>query len=132
VKNNLIASHDKKILYLSETYAGSVHDKSIVNDEKWEFPDGTIVYQDSGFQGFNPSNVITKQPMKKPKGKDLTEEQKAENKKISAIRIRIEHIIGSVKIFRIVKDTIRNWSYGFKDRIMEMCCALHNFKLIIN
>jgi hypothetical protein len=43
-------------------------------------------------------------PTKKPKGKELTEEQKLENKKISSFRILVEHAIGGVKRCRIVKE----------------------------
>jgi len=34
-----------------------------------------------------------------------------------------------VKRYRIVKDQIRNWKEGFRDQVMETCCALHNFRL---
>ena len=39
-----------------------------------------------------------------------------------------EHTIGKVKIFRIVKDAIRNWKQGFKDLVMEICCRLNNLE----
>lgn len=87
--------------------------------------------QDTGFQGHAPDGIVVMQPLKKPKGKELTDKQKIKNKGISSIRVRVEHTIGKIKIFRIVKDTIRNWKYGFKDFIMEICCGLHNFKIAI-
>ena len=48
---------------------------------------------------------------------------------ISSIRIRIEHTIGGVKRYRIVKDKIRLLKDGIRDTIMETCCGLHNFRL---
>lgn len=69
------------------------------------------------------------QPKKKPKGKELTEIEKEVNRWLSSLRIRIEHAIGGVKRFRIVKDKIRNWKAGFKDKVIETCCGLHNFRL---
>jgi hypothetical protein len=51
------------------------------------------------------------------------------NQWIASIRIQVEHAIGGVKRYRIVKDKIRNWKEGFKDSIIETCCALHNFRL---
>lgn len=129
VKNNLITSPQHEVLYLSETYEGSVHDITIVKEEDWQFPENIMVYQDTGFQGHAPNNVLVMQPLKKPKGKELTKEQKNNNKQISSIRVIVEHTIGKIKIFRIVKDTIRNWKYGFKDLIMEICCGLNNFKV---
>ena len=87
------------------------------------------MYQDTGFQGFTLAGVTILQPKKKPRGKELTPEEKEDNRLISKIRIRIEHAIGGVKRYRIVKDKIRNWKQGFRDKVMETCCGLHNFRL---
>ena len=129
LKNNVVVSPQHRVYYLSETYEGSIHDITIVKEEGWQFPEGIVLYQDTGFQGHAPDNVVVMQPLKKPKGKELTEEQKSKNKQISSVRVKVEHTIGEIKIFRIVKDTIRNWKYGFKDLIMEICCGLQNFKI---
>ncbi|MEH2407758.1 transposase family protein [Nostoc sp.] len=45
-------------------------------------------------------------PIKKPKNKDLTVEQKEENKEFSSKRIFVEHRICSLKIFRVVPDRL--------------------------
>jgi hypothetical protein len=42
---------------------------------------------------------------------------------------RIEHVNSSVKRCRIVKDRIRLWKQGIRDLVMEICCALHNFRV---
>ncbi len=68
------------------------------------------------------------QPTKKPKGKDLSADQKKVNRRISQERITIEHSIGGVKIFRIIKDVIRLRSYQVRDTVMEICTGLYNFK----
>lgn len=49
----------------------------------------------------------TRTPKKKPKGGELSEEEKAENKKISQERIVVEHSIRRVKSYRIVRDEYR-------------------------
>ena len=72
------------------------------------------MYQDTGFQGFAPAGINIIQPKKKPKGRDLTLEEKEENRKISSIRIRIEHAISGIKRYRIVKDKLRNYKEGFR------------------
>ncbi len=64
-----------------------------------------------------------------PKGKELTDMEKHVNQWISSIRIRVEHTIGGVKRYRIVKERIRNWKKSFKDSVIETCCGLHNFRL---
>jgi hypothetical protein len=64
---------------------------------------------------------------KKPKGKELTPEEKEEHTLISSIRILIEHIIAGVKRCRIVKDVFRNTKLYFADQVMEITCGVHNF-----
>jgi hypothetical protein len=82
-----------------------------------------------GFQGFVLADVTIVQPKKKPRGGELTPPEKANNHRISSIRIRIEHAIGGVKRYRIVKDKIRLLKDSIRDTIMETCCGLHNFRL---
>jgi hypothetical protein len=69
------------------------------------------------------------QPKKTPRGGELTPPEQATNRRISSIRIRIDHAIGGVKRSRIVKDKIRLLKDGIRDTIMETCCGLHNFRL---
>ena len=89
----------------------------------------SVLYQDTGFQGFTCPGVKIMQPTKKPKGRDLTPEEKAKNREISSIRIRVEHVIAGIKRYRIVKDKLRNYKKGFADLVMQTCCGLHNFRL---
>jgi len=129
VKNNVILTANCKVRFLTPTCEGRKHDKRVADEAGYTFPEGSAVCQDTGFQGFRPENVLILQPKKKPRGGQLTPEEKAENQRISSIRIRIEHAIGGVKRYRIVKDKGRVWKRGFRDQLMETCCALHNFRL---
>ncbi len=129
IKNNVIIDETCKILFLTSTCEGKKHDKRITDEAGYTFPEGSTVYQDTGFQGFCPEGVLIVQPKKKPRGGELTPDEKAENRRISGIRIRVEHAIGGVKRYRIVKDKLRNWKSGFRDLVMETCCGLHNFRL---
>jgi DDE superfamily endonuclease len=82
-----------------------------------------------GFQGFLRHGISIVQPKKKPRGGELTPPEKATNRRSSSIRIRLEHAIGGVKRYRMVKDTIRLFKDGIRDTIMETCCGLHHFRL---
>jgi hypothetical protein len=42
-----------------------------------------------------------------------------------------ESLTSSVKRCRIVKDWIRLWKEGSRALVMELCCALHNFRLLL-
>jgi DDE superfamily endonuclease len=117
------------ICFLSATYEGKIHDKSLADLEGYTFPPGSGLYQDMGFQGFILAGVTIIQPKKKPRGGELTLLDKAANRAISSIRIRIEHAIGGVKRYRMVKDKIRLLKDRIRDTVMETCCGLHNFRL---
>lgn len=50
------------------------------------------------------------------------------NRAISSSRIIVEHVISGIKRCRIVKDILRNTRIEFEDIVMEIACALHNFR----
>lgn len=130
VKNNVItAKCSRKILGLSPTVEGKRHDKKLADEQAIDFPAGSHLWQDTGFQGYQPDKVITHQPQKKPRGGELTDEQRQANTRISAERISVEHAIGGVKLFGIVKDIYRNLKLGFDDLVMETACGLYNFRV---
>lgn len=118
--------------FLSDTYQGSYHDKPIADQTPYPLPEGSELLQDLGFVGFKLEGVEITQPHKKPRGGQLSEEQKAENRQIAHRRVRIEHIICSIKRLRIVKDTIRLTKDTARDMVMEVAVGLHNFRLRLN
>jgi len=131
VKNALIISATCTILFVSQTFNGRIHDKTIA-DTAYHIPAGFTLFQDSGYQGYSPLGVKIIQPQKKPKGKELTQEQKEKNREISVDRVRIEHAIGSMKRARIVKDECRLRKNNFVNKILASCAAIHNFRLLSN
>jgi hypothetical protein len=129
VKNVLLINAPLTILFLSATYGGRVHDKRIAEATPYPLPAGSRLLQDLGFLAFTLPHVEILMPTKKPHGQELTPEQKAINQELTHRRLRIEHVHSSVKRCRIVKDRIRLWKEGIRDLVMELCCALHNFRV---
>lgn len=130
VKNLVITEkRTKKIKALSPTSEGKKHDKALVDEQAYPFPKDTKLWQDTGFQGYAPAHTTILQPTKKPKGRELTEQQKAANRCVSQHRIGVEHALGGVKVFRIVSDVFRNFRAGFADTVMLITCGLHNLRL---
>ena len=115
------------ILFLSENYAGSIHDKRIADATPYPLPAGSRLLQDLGFLAFTLDQFEIIMPTRKPRGRALTRAQKAANRRIARRRVRIEHVNSSVKRCRIVHDTNRLRKAGVRDLVMEVCCALHNF-----
>ncbi len=65
-----------KILYLSETYEGSVHDKKICDEEPFEFQQEIELLQDLGYQGHTPKNAVIQMPVKSSKYKNSQKKKK--------------------------------------------------------
>jgi len=94
------------ILFLSDTYEGSAHDKRIADATPYPLPRGSQLLQDLGFLAFTLDGVESITLFKKPRGGTLTNEQKVFNQQLARRRVRIEHVNSSMKRCRIVKDTI--------------------------
>ena len=117
------------ILFLSDTVGGRIHDKRLAEATPYPLPAGSRLLQDLGFLAFTLPQVEILMPTKKPRGQELTLEQHVANQALHCRRLRIEHVNSSVKRCRIVKDRIRLWKEGVRDLVMELCCALHNFRV---
>lgn len=129
VKNNLIGGlEDRQIKYLGQTHEGKKHDKKMADAEETSLPEGSELYRDVGFQGHQIEGTTIHQPTKKPRGGQLSDEQKQANRLISSVRVIIEHIIAGVKRCHIVKAVFRNTKDGYDDQVMELACGLHNLR----
>jgi hypothetical protein len=117
------------ILFLSDTCGGRVHDKRIADAVPYPLPVGSRLLQDLGFLAFTLPQVEILMPTKKPRGEELTREQEQANQALHHRRRRIEPVNSRVKRCRLVTDRIRLWKQGVRDLVMEICCALHNFRV---
>ncbi len=65
-KNVVIAdARSKCIGFLGDTCPGSRHDKAVADEEAISYPPGTVLYKDTGFQGYEPAVKETRQAKKK-------------------------------------------------------------------
>ncbi|MBM0745679.1 IS5/IS1182 family transposase (plasmid) [Phormidium sp. CLA17] len=127
--NTLISERGGKVVFLSDTYGGRVHDKAICDGEQYQFPPGSSLWQDRGFQGFAPPGVTIRQPKKKPRNQSSSDEDKHHNREISSERVEIEHHISGIKRCNIVVHKFRNRTGYYGDDVMETACGLHNLRL---
>jgi DDE superfamily endonuclease len=125
---------DKKVRYVSKCWVGQIHDFSMLKEE---FPPTKPWFEnheikiDLGFLGFDKDYVckLVRLPHKKSKGKELSDEQKKENKENSRERIKVEHSIGGMKRFKILSDRARIHDVNLYDDILGVCAGLWNFYL---
>ena len=132
MKNVLLADQQCHVPFISDTYEGSWHDKPIADQTPYPLPQGSELLQDLGFVGFHLVGVTITQPHKKPRGGELTAQQKADNHQIGKRRVRIEHIICSMKRLRIVKDPLRLRTDTARDMVMAIAVGLHNLRIRLN
>jgi hypothetical protein len=131
IKNLLLIDADCRILHLSDTVGGTVHDRKLAENCCYPLPAGSDLLQDLGLKGFHLPGVDTLMPFKKPQKRELTPYEKAFNRILSQSRVWIEHVISSVKRCRSVKESLRLAGEQAADIVMEIACGLHNFRIRI-
>ena len=66
IDKNLVRTncHTRKVVYLSPTECGKIHDKKLADASELVYPRGATLGKDTGFQGYEPPGVVTFQPKK--------------------------------------------------------------------
>jgi len=116
-----------KIICVSEA-KGSVHDFEMFKQGDIIMLDDILCVGDKGFQGICSFHDFSLTPFKKPKGGELTAEQKAFNRNLSKYRIRIEHVNRRLNCFKILKYCYRNKQKKHNLRF-SLICGILNFDL---
>jgi hypothetical protein len=104
LKTEIITKVNGDILDVDAGHRGPTSDKKLHEGSAVAsgFPAATV-RADLGYQGLAGSQL----PHKKPRGGELSAEQKEENRALSSVRVRVEHSIRRVKAFRVVRDEYR-------------------------
>jgi hypothetical protein len=125
------STRTKRVILLSQARAGKIHDKRQLDEADLvsNIPDLVRIEGDLGFQGWQNEFVNIHLPQKKPRGKDLSEQQKQENKEFSSQRVVCEHAHAGMKRYNAVSAIYRNRVPNFDDRLMLTAAGLWNFYL---
>lgn len=132
LKTQISISALGRILDVSATVPGSVHDKKLIDQERTveKFPEKTTQRFDSGYQGlveeYPKHYVIT--PTKKQRNKELSPLAKEMNRVHSKRRVIAEHGISRIKKFRICSGLYRGKMSDY-NKVFRNVVALINFKL---
>lgn len=132
LKTQITVARSSKILDVSSTYPGSIHDKKIIDKEKTidKIPKKTAQYLDLGYQGVSkdyPNHYIIIPP-KKPKNGELSDLGKELKKIQSKRRVLVEHVFGKIKRYKICSDKYRGSRNQF-NQIFRSIASIHNFTL---
>ena len=107
---------------------GPVHDFALYRRSKLELHESLEVLADSGYQGLSKLHQKSKTPRKKPRKSELTEAQRQSNRELASRRVVVEHVIRSLKIFRILAERYRNRRKRFSLRF-NLIAGLYNYEL---
>jgi hypothetical protein len=123
----VINGQNGEIICISEA-KGSVHDFEMFKQSDIHLLDDILCVGDKGFQGICELHAFSVTPSKKPKGGELTPEQKAFNSSLSKYRIRIEHVNRRINCFKMFKYCYRNKQKKHLLRL-SLVCGVINYEL---
>ncbi len=104
LKTQVVTDATGEILDIDPGHRGPTADKRLYEQSTVEEHYPQAAKQgDLAYQGIAGVQV----PHKKPRGGQLTEEQCAENRRLAAVRVHVEHGIRRIKGWRIVRDDYR-------------------------
>ena len=124
-------TRDKRVILLTPAKPGKVHDIRQLREKVLveNIPDEVAIEGDLGFQGLQKEFVNIQLPHQQPRGQELSDIQKQENKALSAQRVLCEHAYSGIKRYDSVAAVYRNRVIDFDDRLMLMGTGLWNFYL---
>lgn len=131
----VLATADKRIKYVSRAYRGNVHDLTLLRAElppgAGEWFGASHVHVDLGYQGIarEYAHSALSIPVKKPRGTELREGDKAANRAKSRERVVVEHAIGGMKRYRFLSDRLRCHRIGLYDTIVGIAAGLWNYNI---
>jgi hypothetical protein len=129
LKTQIYTNQNGTILDVGSGHRGPKSDVKIWNET--ELPDDIKEKPKIGDKAYLGAEKETLIPKKKPKGGELSEAEKAENKRISQERIYVEHAIRKVKGFRVVRDEYR-LAQGIFPTIVSVVVGLIQFADLMN
>jgi hypothetical protein len=106
---------------------GRRHDFKLYQASGVRFASATESLQDKGYQGIQKLHSNSRLPYKKPRGGQLTQVQKADNRALARRRVVIEQVNRCLKIFRILAERYRNRRRRFGLRC-NLIAALYNYE----
>ena len=125
IKTQVTVTLKGRITAVSKPRPGSVHDFTIFKQSP-PLPPDTTAFVDSGYQGID--KLHSHAEFKARKTKPLDKEEKEYNRALSRIRVKVENILGQIKVFRILSERYRNKRrrYGLKFNIIAGIVNLKN------
>jgi hypothetical protein len=107
---------------------GPTHDFALYKRSKVEPHESLELLADSGYQVLSKLHEKRRTPQKKLRKAKLADEQKQGNRELARRRVVAEHVIRSLKIFRILAERYRNQRMRFS-LWFNLIAGLYNYEL---
>lgn len=136
VRKTVLITNRKDGIILGRTKVrpGSVHDKRVLEEDplhrRLNRRSGIQKRMDSAWTGEDPAKgwVVNRRGRR---NHPLTDAEKAENRKLSRVRIGVEHAIRRVKVFRRFAETVVMRSRGAFEANLDAVMNLANFTVLV-
>ena len=107
---------------------GRTHDFRLFKKSQVKLAADILCLADPGYQGLVQLHANSETPQKKSPQQPLTTAQKQSNRALVRRRIFVEHVIGKLKIFRILSERYRNRCKQFSLHF-DLITAIYNYEL---
>ena len=126
-----MAERKSERIICASVHNGKSHDGTIFKNTL-SIRSSIQVLADSGYRGVQKKHSNTIYPIKhkediKKLSEEQLKEQKQKNRQISRMRMKIEHIIGRIKRFKIISERYRNRRKRFVLRV-NLVCGIVNYE----
>ena len=117
---------------ISKPFPGSIHDYQVFKITKAgeRLPRDKPIYLDKGYQGAKKDypSLNLSIPKKANRWHKLTKKEKAQNKILNKIRVKVEHSVLKCKGFKILKQIYRHPLKSYHQRF-QIIAGIINFQL---
>ena len=109
------------------TGTGKTHDFALFKRTRLALLPQIVLLGNTGYQGVDMLHPNSWTPFKKTKLHPLTPKQKQQNRLLASCRVTVEHVIRTLKRFRILSSTYRNRRkrFGLRLNLLAAITNLH-------
>lgn len=127
-KAQVVVVKKTKQIICTFTGKGRDHDFKLFKRSALTIHETIALKADKGYQGIKHLHPNSQTPHRKPPKRELSKEQKVYNRKLASERITVEHVIGKLKVFRILQERYRNRRKRFGLRL-SLIAGIYNYEL---
>jgi len=128
MKTQMVTRESDGLVFCTAFAVGREHDFKLFKRSHVALLPTAPALVDSGYLGIAASHANSVQPVKRSKHHPLTPADKRHNHALASARVAAEHVICSLKDFRILSERYRNRRKRFGLRF-NLIAGIHNYEI---